>query len=83
MNNKLIVTISVPIIDVKFDLGIPNIIKVGSLKKNIIEHINHNYNNVLNNNSLRLIERDSGVELDSNMLIKDTIVCNGSTLVLI
>lgn len=83
MNNKLFIRVLVPIIDVTFDLGIPNIVKVGSLKKNIIDYVNNNYNNVLNSKSLRLLERDSGVELDSNMLIKDTVICNGCTLVLI
>ncbi len=83
MNNKILISISIPIIDIKFDINVPNIVKVGSLKKSIIDYIISNYNNNFNNTSLRLIDRDSGIELDSNLLIKDTTISNGCTLVLI
>lgn len=83
MNNKILISISIPIIDIKFDINVPNIVKVGSLKKSIIDYIINNYNNNFNSTSLRLIDRDSGIELDSNLLIKDTTISNGCTLVLI
>lgn len=83
MNNKILISISIPIIDIKFDINVPNIVKVGSLKKSIIDYIISNYNNNFNNTTLRLIDRDSGIELDSNLLIKDTTISNGCTLVLI
>lgn len=83
MNNKILVSISIPIIDVMFDLNVPNIVKVGSLKKSIVDYVVSNFNNGFNVTSLRLIDRDSGIELDSNLLVKDTLISNGCTLVLI
>ena len=83
MNNKLLVSVSLPIYDISFDLSVPNIIKVGSLKKIILDYIRSNYNNDINLETLRLIKRESGIELDSNLLIKDTNINNGSILVLI
>lgn len=83
MNNKLLVSVSLPIYDISFDLSVPNIIKVGSLKKIILDYIRSNYNNDINLETLRLIKRESGTELDSNLLIKDSNINNGSILVLI
>lgn len=83
MNNKLLVSVSLPIYDISFDLSVPNIIKVGSLKKIILDYIRSNYNNNINLETLRLIKRESGTELDSNLLIKDANINNGSILVLI
>ena len=83
MNNKLLIIVSLPIYDVSFDLEVPNIIKVGSLKNIILDYIKKNYNNDINFGTLRLIKRENGIELDSNLLIKDTNISNGSILVLI
>lgn len=83
MNNKLLVSVSLPIYDISFDLSVPNIIKVGSLKKIILDYIRSNYNNDINLETLRLIKRESGIELDSNLLIKDANINNGLILVLI
>ena len=42
MNNKLLISVSLPILDISFDLEVPNIIKVGSLKNIILDYINAN-----------------------------------------
>lgn len=81
MSNKYLISVSVPVIDIRLDLNVPNIVKVGSLKKVLLDYIFSNYNS--NFSSLRLIDRDSGIELDSNLLVKDTSMCNGCSLILI
>ena len=83
MNNKLLISVSLPILDISFDLEVPNIIKVGSLKNIILDYIRNNYNNDMNLGTFRLIKRENGIELDSNLLIKDANINNGSILVLI
>lgn len=83
MNNKLLISVSLPILDISFDLEVPNIIKVGSLKNIILDYVRNNYNNNMNLGTFRLIKRESGTELDSNLLIKDSNINNGSILVLI
>lgn len=83
MNNKLLISVSLPIYDISFDLEVPNIIKVGSLKNIILDYIRSNYSNDMNFGTFRLIKRESGTELDSNLLIKDSNINNGSILVLI
>ena len=83
MNNKLLISVSSPILDISFDLEVPNIIKVGSLKNIILDYVRNNYNNDMNLGTFRLIKRESGIELDSNLLLKDANISNGSILVLI
>lgn len=83
MNNKLLISVSLPILDISFDLEVPNIIKVGSLKNIILDYVRNNYNNDINIGTFRLIKRESGTELDSNLLVKDANINNGSILVLI
>lgn len=83
MNNKLLISVSLPILDISFDLEVPNIIKVGSLKNIILDYIRSNYSNDMNFGIFRLIKRESGIELDSNLLVKDANISNGSILVLI
>ena len=83
MNNKLLISVSLPILDISFDLEVPNIIKVGSLKNIILDYVRNNYNNNMNLGTFRLIKRESGIELDSNLLVKDANISNGSILVLI
>ena len=83
MNNKLLISVSLPILDISFDLEVPNIIKVGSLKNIILDYVRINYNNDMNFGTFRLIKRESGIELDSNLLLKDANISNGSILVLI
>ena len=83
MNNKLLISVSLPILDISFDLEAPNIIKVGSLKNIILDYVRNNYNNDMNLGTFRLIKRENGIELDSNLLLKDANINNGSILVLI
>lgn len=83
MNNKLLISVSLPIYDISFDLNVPNIVKIGSLKKIILDYVSSNYNNNIVMDKMRLIKRENGIELDSNMLVKDSTINNGSVLVLI
>ena len=57
MNNKLLISVSLPILDISFDLEVPNIIKVGSLKNIILDYIRSNYSNDMNFGTFRLIKR--------------------------
>ena len=77
------ISVSLPILDISFDLEVPNIIKVGSLKNIILDYVRNNYNNDMNLGTFRLIKRENGIELDSNLLLKDANISNGSILVLI
>lgn len=82
MNNKIIVSIIVPILDIEFDVATSNSIKVGTLKKNAIKYISASYP-MLQGDSLRLLDRNTGDEFDNNFVIRNTTIKNGNVLVLI
>lgn len=81
MDKKLIVVI-VPIFSVQMDLWIPNNKKIGILKEKIFELLSNNYG-FSGYQSLRLIDRSTGVEFDSDLLISQSDITNGSKLILI
>lgn len=85
MLNKYLITVIVPIIELEFDVYIPNNKKVGTIKTHILSAIREESNNSFNKNinDIRIIDRDSGKEFDNNVLVKDSGIKNGSKIVVI
>ena len=85
MPNKYLITVIVPIIELEFDVYIPNNKKVGTIKTHILSAIKEETNNSFNKNinDIRIIDRDSGKEFDNNILVKDSGIKNGSKIVII
>ena len=85
MLNKYLITVIVPIIELEFDVYIPNNNKVGTIKTHILSAIREESNNSFNKsiNDIRIIDRDNGKEFDNNVLVKDSGIKNGSKIVVI
>ncbi len=85
MLNKYLINVIVPIIELDFDVYIPNNKKVGTIKTHILSAIREESNNSFNKNinDIRIIDRDSGKEFDNNVLVKDSGIKNGSKIVII
>ncbi len=85
MLNKYLITVIVPIIELEFDVYIPNNKKVGTIKTHILSAIREESNNSFNKsiNDIRIIDRDNGKEFDNNVLVKDSGIKNGSKIVVI
>ena len=85
MLNKYLITVIVPIIELEFDVYIPNNKKVGTIKTHILSAIREESNNSFNKsiNDIRIIDRDNGKEFDNNVLVKDSVIKNGSKIVVI
>ncbi len=85
MLNKYLINVIVPIIELEFDVYIPNNKKVGTIKTHILSAIREESNNSFNKNinDIRIIDRDSGKEFDNNVLVKDSGIKNGSKIVII
>lgn len=81
--NKILVFVYIPLLEKEYNLYIPINKKVGTIKKTIINSIvelsDGNINNV---GILKLYDKDSSILLDNNSMIKETIVRNGSKLIL-
>ncbi len=83
--NKYLITVIVPVVDYTFDVEIPNNRKVGTIKKILLSELNSKFNGVYNKdfNDIRIIDRESGIEYNNDMYIKDSKIVNGSKLILI
>lgn len=79
--NKILISIMVPVISVEVDLWLPNNRKVGVLRDRVFELLKNNYS--FNDfQFLRLINRFTGEELDSDLLISQSNIKNGTKLIL-
>ncbi len=85
MLNKYLITVIVPIIELEFDIYIPNNKMVGTIKTHILNAIKEESNNAFNKNinDIRIVDRDTGKEYDNNILVKDSTIKNGSKIVVI
>ena len=83
--NKYLVTVIVPVINLTFDVEIPNNRKIGTIKKILLAEVNSKASGMYNKsfNDIRVIDRDNGAEYNNNLYIKDSKIINGSKLILI
>lgn len=83
--NKYLVTVIVPIVELEYDIYIPNNKKIGTIKKIILESLNELSNNSFSKKTdeVRMIDRDSGNEFDNNMYVKDSGIKNGAKIIII
>ena len=83
--NKYLVTVIVPVINLTFDVEIPNNRKIGTIKKILLAEVNSKASGMYNKsfNDIRVIDRDNGTEYGNDMYIKDSKIINGSKLILI
>ena len=84
MDNKYLVELFVPTISKIYNVCLPINRRVGNvialLNKSLTELSKGEYRG---NNKTSLYDRESGEKLDNNMLIRDTIIENGSGIIII
>ena len=82
--NKYLVTVVVPIAEFEYDLYIPNNKKMGTIKKIILDSLSELSNNTFKKSidEVRFIDRDTGVEFENNMYVKDSGIKNGSKIII-
>lgn len=83
--NKFLITVIIPNAEMEFDIYVPNCRKVGTIKKFILEAISDLTDKVYDKpfNSVRFLDRNTAIEYDNNMLVKDTNIKNGTKIVII
>ena len=85
MNNKILISIVVPTVQMEFDVYIPNNKKIGTIKKyilNSIRELSDGYYN-FDINKVLFIDKDNGLEFDNNIYVNDSQIKNGSKIVII
>lgn len=78
MNNKILVTIYIPLLDESYDIFIPVNKKVGTIKKTVLESIRN-----LENKSYLLMNKSDCKVIDENVYVKNSGIQNGSKLILL
>lgn len=78
MNNKILVTVYIPLLDESYDIFIPVNKKVGTVKKTIVESIKN-----LTAKNYLLMRKDDCLVVDENVYVKNSGIQNGSKLILL
>lgn len=83
MNKKILISLQIPMLELEYDLLIPEQKKIGNIKKEIVKAINELFpNSIENEQNLSLYEKTTGIVLQNNLYAKNYIR-NGSHLILI
>lgn len=84
MNDKIVIEVIVPQIDSSYDIFIPINLKIFDVTNLIGKSISDMTNGDFKMNSIKkLYDKNSGNEIDCNLLVKDSNLKNGSKVVLI
>lgn len=84
MKNKVLIELLVPEIDETYNVYLPINKRIGKCITLLIKAINDiNFSNFINNNECVLVNRITGETYDKNLLIRNTNIRNGATLILI
>ena len=83
MKNKLLVIVYVPLIEKEFDMYIPSVKRVGSIKNLIIKIVEEDSDGTfVSDGTKNLYDKLSGNKIDDNQFVKESIIKNGSKLIL-
>ena len=83
MTNKVMVIVYIPMLEKEYDMYIPTVKKVGTVKGLIIKIIEELSNGTFQgNNTMYLYDKTSGEKIKDDIFIKDSIIVNGSKLIL-
>ena len=84
MNNKILITVNVPLLSKSYDLFIPINKKVGTIRKYCIDVINElSDNSLVNIDILYLYDKDGFIVYDLNVYVKGSGIVNGTEFILI
>ena len=84
MNNKILITVNVPLLSKSYDLFIPIIIIVGNIRKYCIDVlIDLSDNSLVNIDKLNLYDKDGCIVYDLNVYVKGSGIVNGTEFILI
>lgn len=84
MNNKVLILVFVPSLEVSFEFYIPINKKIGTIKNSIIEFIQSEYGfSIKDTGRVSIIEKETGTILNEDIFVYDSTIRNGTRLLLI
>ena len=84
MKNKYLITVIIPELEMEFDMYVPNNKKIGTIKECILKSISELSDNtfVKTANEVRMFNRETGIDYDNDIFVKDSNIRNGSRIIL-
>lgn len=83
MNNKILVMVYVPMIEREFDIYIPVVKKVGTVKNLIVKIVEESSEGFFINDGCKMLyDKITGEQIDEQKFVKYSNIKNGSKLVL-
>ena len=83
MKNKILVIVYVPMLEKSFDIYIPIVKKVGTIKNLIIKIIEESSEGIfINDNCKYLYDKNTGEIIDDDQYVKNSGLQNGTKLIL-
>ena len=84
MNNKILIIVYVPLLNESYDIFVPITKKVGVIKKLLEKSIEElKYANYSENSKFLLYNKETNINYNNDIFIKDTDIRNGTKLVLL
>lgn len=83
MNNKILVIVYVPMIEKEYNIYIPTVKKIGTIKNLIIKVVEESSDSIfVSDDTKYLYDKNTGEKLDDNLFVKNSVIENGSKLIL-
>ena len=84
MNNKILILVFVPSLEVSFEFYVPINKKIGTIKNSIIGFIQSEYGFSINDSGMvSMVDKETGNVLNEDVFVYDSIIRNGTKLLLI
>lgn len=83
MKNKILVIVSVPMIESEYDIYIPTCKRIGTIKNLIIKLIEEQSEYAFKDDGCKsLYEKETGERIEEMQFVRDSIIKNGTRLIL-
>lgn len=84
MNNKVLILVFVPSLEVSFEFYIPINKKIGTIKNSIIDFIQNEYGfSIKDTGGVSIVEKETGTVLNEDIFVYDSTIRNGTRVLLI
>lgn len=84
MNNKILILVYVPSLEASFEFYIPINKKIGTIKNTLIGFIQKEYGfSIKDTGSVSIIDKETGEVLNEDIFVYDSIIRNGTRILLI
>lgn len=83
MNNKILILVYVPSFEASFEFYVPINKKIGTIKNSLIDFIEKEYGSIKETGVVSIVDKETGSILNEDIFVYDSIIRNGTKILLI